>query len=101
MYPGWIPAFDETLGKLSKYLEVNNFVEIEHTQEYRISVKMKRGEYQANTDGELILDEHFSLKYFYMPAIKWLVIDVIRCRPGDEKPYDMRFRSTIQIQTNT
>ena len=86
--PGWIPAFDEKLVTLQKYLKENSFVESERKREYRITIRL------ANTklDGCIVLDETFSFKYFYMPDIKWLVLDVIRCGYGGEKPYDMRFK---------
>ena len=87
-YPGFIPACDEKLKKLFRFLEQNEFIETEARCEYRPSIKMMIDNFQANVDGVLVLDENFSLKHLYMPDIKWLVIDLIR----GQSVYDMRFK---------
>ena len=69
LYHDFIPADDENLDRIYEFCKENNFVETDTKNEYRISIKMMSDSYQTYTNGNLALNDDFSIKSFHMPDI--------------------------------
>jgi len=96
----FIPAENPNIdsSRLQAFLQINGFVLVEETVDYRLSMKLNISGKPLKLDAVVVLDENFNLKYVDMPHIKWLSVSVVSASKNSSyRPYDCRFK--IQSRT--